>query len=63
LDDVVRIVTYLRDMGDYSSMEDVRREYFGERPPASTTLEISRLFHPDQLIEVEATAVLSPRAS
>ncbi len=63
LDDVVRIVTYLRDMREYRSMENVRREYLGESPPASTTVEISRLFHPDQLIEVEATAVLSPSAS
>ncbi len=58
LDHVVRIVTYLRNIEDHPAMHAVRREYFGDEPPASTTVEISRLYHPDQLIEVEATAAL-----
>ncbi len=59
LDDVVRIVTYLRNMEDHPVVHKIRREYFGDRPPASTTVEISRLFDPRQLIEIEATAVIS----
>ena len=58
LDDVVRIVTYLRNMGDHPAMHAVRREYFGDDPPASTSVEVSRLYHPDQLIEIEATAAI-----
>lgn len=58
LDDVVRIVTYLRDINDHPAMHAVRREFFGDEPPASTSVEISRLYHPDQLIELEATVAL-----
>jgi 2-iminobutanoate/2-iminopropanoate deaminase len=58
LDDVVRIVTYLTDIEDHHAMHQVRRKYFGENPPASTSVQVVRLFHPDQLVEIEATAIL-----
>jgi reactive intermediate/imine deaminase len=57
LDDVVRTATYLRNMEDHPKMHAVRREFFGDTPPVSTTVEVSRLYHPDQLIEIEAIAV------
>lgn len=59
LDDVVRIVTYLVDMRHHPVVHAVRREYFGDNPPASTTVEVSRLFDERQLIEIEATAIVS----
>jgi enamine deaminase RidA (YjgF/YER057c/UK114 family) len=58
LGDVVRIVTYLRNIEDHAIVHAVRREFFGDAPPASTTVEISRLFDERQLIELEATASL-----
>lgn len=58
LDDVVRIVTYLVDMQNHAVVHAVRSEFFGDDPPASTTVEISRLYDTDQLLEIEATAVL-----
>jgi enamine deaminase RidA (YjgF/YER057c/UK114 family) len=58
LDDLVRLVTYLRDMEQYPQMQEVRRAYLRAGAPASTTVEVSRLFHPDLLIEVEATALV-----
>ena len=36
----------------------VRDEFFGQRGPASTMIEVSSLSHPDYLIELEAIAVL-----
>jgi enamine deaminase RidA (YjgF/YER057c/UK114 family) len=36
----------------------VRDEFFGQRGPASTMVEVSSLAHPDYLIDVEAIAVL-----
>jgi enamine deaminase RidA (YjgF/YER057c/UK114 family) len=56
LDDVVRIVTYLRDMEAYPQMSAVRRDAWPLAAPASTTVEVSRLYDPEQLIEVEVTA-------
>lgn len=61
LDDVVRTVQYLRRMEDHAGMTEVKREYFGDDPPASTSIEISRLYDPRQMIEIEATAVLPSR--
>jgi enamine deaminase RidA (YjgF/YER057c/UK114 family) len=58
LDDVVRIVTYLVDMNDHRAVHAVRREYFGDDPPASTSVQVTRLFDERQLLEIEATAVL-----
>lgn len=57
LDDIVRIVTYLRDMDDYESMRKVRHSFLPDDAPASTTIEVARLFDRRLLIEVEATAV------
>ena len=59
LADVVRVVTYLRQMDDYPAMHSVRRQYWPDHAPASTTVEVSRLFDPAQLIEVEVTAVVA----
>ena len=55
---VVNIRTYLTDLdllGDYAA---VRRKYLTGTPPTSTTIEISRLFRPEALLEVEITAVV-----
>lgn len=58
LDDVVRIVIYLVDMEDYPIVHRVRSEFFGEEPPASTCVQVSRLYDTRQLIEIEATALI-----
>ena len=59
LDDVVRVVVYIRDMGDFKAIHEVRAQYFSHDPPASTMVEVSRLVDGDMLIEIEATAVVS----
>jgi enamine deaminase RidA (YjgF/YER057c/UK114 family) len=61
LDDVIRIVTYLRDMDDLMVVHQIRGEYFGESPPASTSVGVTRLFDPRQLIEIEAMAIVAAR--
>ncbi len=63
LDDVVRTTTYLRRMEDQPAAHEAKLEAFGEHPPASTTVQIARLFDDRQLIEVEATAVLQERGA
>lgn len=37
---------------------EVRSEFFGRNPPASTLVQISNLAIPDALIEIEAVAVV-----
>jgi enamine deaminase RidA (YjgF/YER057c/UK114 family) len=55
---VVNIRTYLTDLGLINEYGAVRRKYLTGTPPTSTTIEISRLFRPEALLEVEITAVL-----
>ncbi|HKA37470.1 MAG TPA: RidA family protein [Thermoanaerobaculia bacterium] len=58
---VVRLNSYLTDMNQMAAYRDVRVQYFGDlpRPPASTTIGVSRLVDPDLLLEVEAVAVVA----
>ena len=60
LDDVVRTVTYVRDIGAYYSACDERYKYFSGNLPTNTLLGISQLAHPDMLVEIEAEAMFSP---
>jgi 2-iminobutanoate/2-iminopropanoate deaminase len=56
--DVVKVTTFLTDIGDRAAINAVRQEVFGYARPASTLVEVSALVLPDFLIEVEAVAVL-----
>ena len=62
---VVRLVTYLTDIEQNAdAYREVRTSFFTNKSalPASTLLQVSRLANSSYLIEVEATAVLPPRA-
>ena len=56
--DIVRMVTYLIDMRHLPQVHSVRRDYFAEFLPASTTVQVVALAHYQLLIEVEVTAVV-----
>ena len=55
--DIVRIQTYLTDMGDFPKFSAVRDRYVGGARPASTLLEVKGLAHPGCCVEVEVTAL------
>jgi enamine deaminase RidA (YjgF/YER057c/UK114 family) len=59
LADIVKITTFVTDMEQFFTCIGVRDEYFGPGWPCSTTVEVTRLAHPDMLIEVEAIAVIA----
>jgi reactive intermediate/imine deaminase len=56
--DVVKVTTFLTDIGDRAAVNTVRQEVFGDARPASTLVEVGALVLPEFLIEVEAVAVL-----
>jgi 2-iminobutanoate/2-iminopropanoate deaminase len=59
LADVVSLRTFLTDISRIIEYGQVRAEYFPDLPaPTSTTVEVSSLFLPEALIEIEATAVI-----
>jgi len=58
LADIVRVDVYVKEMAGFADIHDIRREYFGPNPPASTMVAVSAFTHPDMLIEINAIAVL-----
>ena len=58
---VVKLNFYLVDATHLPAIREVRDQYVNTRqPPASTAVEVRRLFREDALIEVEAVAVIAP---
>jgi enamine deaminase RidA (YjgF/YER057c/UK114 family) len=58
LENVVKLTTYLVDVRHRNDLAPVRREFFGEKAPASTLVGVTALAMPGWLIEVEAIAVI-----
>jgi 2-iminobutanoate/2-iminopropanoate deaminase len=58
-DHVVKINVYSTDLDRHREVIGrLRQEYFSKGPVASTTVQVSRLVHPDWLVEIEAIAIL-----
>jgi reactive intermediate/imine deaminase len=56
--DVVKLDYFVRDVGEVAALRAIRDEYVNtEQPPASTLVEVSRLFRDDVLVEIQAVAV------
>jgi 2-iminobutanoate/2-iminopropanoate deaminase len=58
MSDIVKVTVFIRDMGMYDEIHEVRRRYFEEPFPASSMVEVSRLIDERLLIEIEAVAVI-----
>ena len=54
--DVVKTTVFLKDMGNFSRMNQTYGKYFGSNPPARSTVEVARLPR-DVQVEIEAIAV------
>ncbi|MFD0891740.1 RidA family protein, partial [Streptosporangium algeriense] len=57
-DDVTHIRTFLTDMSRLREYAVVRGRHITGEPPASTTVEVSRLFTPGLMIEIEVVAAI-----
>lgn len=62
LKNVIKVTIMLRDMGNFNKIVSLRGKYFTAPYPADTILEVSSLFSPDALIEIEAVAVADEAA-
>lgn len=56
--DVVKINSYLTDFDLRPEFGEAYLKRFPETKPASTAVEVSKLFKPDALLEVEVTAAV-----
>jgi len=55
---VIHIYTFTTNMEEYMKYEKpIAKAAFGEKPPASTLVEVSKLVDPDWLVEVQVDAV------
>ena len=57
LDQVVKTTVFLKDMNSFAAMNAVYATFFGENPPARSTVEVARL-PLDILVEIEVIALL-----
>ena len=58
MNDIVKVMVFITDMGLYDEIHEVRRRYFEEPYPASSMFEVSALIDSRLLIEIEAVAVV-----
>ena len=57
--DVVKLNVYVVDISGLPAYRDVRDRFVDmKNPPTSTAVQVSALFRPEFLIEIEAVAVL-----
>jgi 2-iminobutanoate/2-iminopropanoate deaminase len=56
---VVKVTTYVTTLDDLAGMREVRSRYFPSEPPASTAVQITALFVPEAMIEVDVVAVIA----
>jgi 2-iminobutanoate/2-iminopropanoate deaminase len=56
--DVAKITIFTVDIEAFRGSAEVREEFFGGHPPASTLVQVVRLARPEFLVEIEAVAIL-----
>ena len=56
MEDVLSLTHYVTDIHAFAGMGDVRREFFREPYPVTTTVQVAALYHPDLVVEITAIA-------
>lgn len=54
--DIVSLTQYVTDIEAFMASGEVRKRYFSEPFPVTTTVEVSRLYDPNLLVEITAIA-------
>lgn len=59
MDNIVKLSYFTLDVSQVQKVRDVRDKFINTaKPPASTLVQVSKLFREDILIEIEATAII-----
>jgi len=62
MDNIVKLNYFTLDVSQVQKLRDVRDKFINTaRPPASTLMQVSKLFREDILVEIEATAIIPHR--
>jgi 2-iminobutanoate/2-iminopropanoate deaminase len=59
--DVISLVHYATNIDAFMQTGDIRREFFAEPFPVTTTVQVERLYRPELMIEITAVAEI-PRS-
>lgn len=62
LKNVIKVTIFLTDMSNFDKMVELRGKWFTAPYPADTLVEVSSLYSPDAMIEIEAIAVADEAA-
>lgn len=57
LDKVIKVTIFLTSMTHFGKIVELRRKWFSLPYPADTIVEVSALYTPDAMIEIEAIAI------
>ena len=63
LENVLKVTIFLTDMGNFREVVELRRKYFSMPYPADTIVEVTSLYTPEAMIEIEAIAAIVPKRS
>lgn len=58
LEHLVAVTVYATDIDALAAEAALFQKWFGDHPPSSTWVEVRKLIHTDQLLELTATAVV-----
>ncbi|MFQ5931708.1 MAG: RidA family protein [Nitrospiraceae bacterium] len=56
MQDTVSLTHYVTDIDAFMTTGDIRKQFFVEPYPVTTTVQVVRLYHPDLLVEITAIA-------
>jgi enamine deaminase RidA (YjgF/YER057c/UK114 family) len=56
MEDVLSLTHYVTNIDAFAGVGDVRREFFREPYPVTTTVQVAALYDPDLVIEITAIA-------
>ena len=59
LSHVAKVTIFLTDMSNFGAIVELRRQYFSAPYPADSIVEVSSLYTPEAMIEIEAIAVVT----
>lgn len=56
MEDIFSLTHYVTNIDEFMTTGHIRTEYFKSPYPVTTTVEVSRLYHPDLMVEITSSA-------